>query len=216
MVPECRAIITSSMFKRISDKSAPTIICEDCYYKCHYGDPLYLKIYKHNILDDVLGPAEVEKMCKCEADLAWKQYPIEKMHAKFHKCALKDINQVTAEAKIEGMRAFADTGVLSRVVTKLKPGATTEPANAVNGAGAGKSTGLLRRAAAGFSRPSSNNESKSRVTTREPSAVSLSNMPTSDTSFPEFFRKHADLNPFSHVHMALRVGPLLIENGVSE
>lgn len=37
-----------------------------------------------------------------------------------------------------------------------------------------------------------------------------------DTDIPRFLRKHAQKYPFGNVHMALRVGPLIIENGVSQ
>lgn len=37
-----------------------------------------------------------------------------------------------------------------------------------------------------------------------------------DTDIPRFLRKHGQKYPFGNVHMALRVGPLIIENGVSQ
>lgn len=37
-----------------------------------------------------------------------------------------------------------------------------------------------------------------------------------DKDIPFFFRKYTEKYPFGNVHMALRVGPLLIENGVAQ
>lgn len=37
-----------------------------------------------------------------------------------------------------------------------------------------------------------------------------------DRDIPLFFRKYTEKYPFGNVHMSLRVGPLLIENGVAQ
>lgn len=37
-----------------------------------------------------------------------------------------------------------------------------------------------------------------------------------DDDIPLFFRRHTEKYPFGNVHMALRVGPLVLENGVSK
>ena len=37
-----------------------------------------------------------------------------------------------------------------------------------------------------------------------------------DEDIPLFFRQFTEKYPFGNVHMALRVGPLVIENGVSQ
>ena len=37
-----------------------------------------------------------------------------------------------------------------------------------------------------------------------------------DEDIPFFFRKYTEKYPFGNVHMALRVGPLLVENGVAQ
>lgn len=37
-----------------------------------------------------------------------------------------------------------------------------------------------------------------------------------DADIPLFLRSHAEENPYAHMHMALRVGPLFIENGFPE
>lgn len=46
--------------------------------------------------------------------------------------------------------------------------------------------------------------------------ATLDVLATDDADVPLFFRQCADRNPFAGVHMALRVGPLVIENGVSK
>ena len=37
-----------------------------------------------------------------------------------------------------------------------------------------------------------------------------------DKDIPFFFRKYTEKYPFGNVHVALRVGPLLVENGVAQ
>jgi hypothetical protein len=201
------------MFKTTTDNGIATIICEDCYHKNHFRESSYLKVYKHDILDEVLGPEEIKKMCKCKGELARKEYPLEKVHAGFHKCALMKIDEVAAEGKIEGIKTVADIGVLSRVVTKLRPDGKAE---SMGESGSPKSPGLLRMVATGLSRAGSKRDSLPVGASTSATAGPSPETPASDTSFPEFFRKHTDPNPFGHVHMSLRVGPLVIENGVSE
>ncbi|PKX88985.1 uncharacterized protein P174DRAFT_516192 [Aspergillus novofumigatus IBT 16806] len=48
---ECKRVIRESMYQA-SGKSTQTI-CEDCYWEHHYGDPAYIKQYKHSIASQV-------------------------------------------------------------------------------------------------------------------------------------------------------------------
>ncbi|KAJ5326117.1 uncharacterized protein N7506_009219 [Penicillium brevicompactum] len=47
------------------------------------------------------------------------------------------------------------------------------------------------------------------------STTSVASEATADEDIPLFFRRYTERYPFGNVHMALRVGPLVIENGVS-
>jgi hypothetical protein len=46
--------------------------------------------------------------------------------------------------------------------------------------------------------------------------TSVAKEASADRDIPLFFRKYTEKYPFGNVHMALRVGPLVIENGVSQ
>ena len=39
--------------------------------------------------------------------------------------------------------------------------------------------------------------------------------PQAEPDIPAFFKRHVDKDPFANVHVKLRVGPLIIENGAS-
>jgi hypothetical protein len=48
------------------------------------------------------------------------------------------------------------------------------------------------------------------------SSTSVATEAQADGDIPLYFRKFTEKYPFGNVHMALRVGPLIIENGVSQ
>jgi hypothetical protein len=48
------------------------------------------------------------------------------------------------------------------------------------------------------------------------SSTSVAREAMADGDIPLFFRRYTEKYPFGNVHMALRVGPLVIENGVSQ
>ncbi|KAL5356140.1 hypothetical protein BJX96DRAFT_185608 [Aspergillus floccosus] len=50
---------------------------------------------------------------------------------------------------------------------------------------------------------------------KPPQGAALDVLATEDEDIPLFFRQCMERNPFAEVHMALRIGPLVIENGVS-
>jgi hypothetical protein len=47
-------------------------------------------------------------------------------------------------------------------------------------------------------------------------STSVADEEEADKDIPFFFRKYTEKYPFGNVHMALRIGPLIIENGVAQ
>jgi hypothetical protein len=47
-------------------------------------------------------------------------------------------------------------------------------------------------------------------------ATTVADEVEADEDIPFFFRKYTEKYPFGNVHMSLRVGPLVIENGVTQ
>lgn len=124
------------------------------------------------------------------------------MDGRKHNCGLLKLGPIEASAKYEGLKVVAGEevksgGRLSTAMARL----TTRDDKAVK-----KSSSSKKRASAIFSFKGGRDGS--------PSARGVFEDPAEDTNVPQFFRKFADDDAFSHVHMSLRVGPLVIENGV--
>ena len=118
-----------------------------------------------------------------------------------HDCTLHKLGPIEASAKYEGLKLVAGEGVksggrLSTAMSRL----TTRDDRASR-----KSSSSRRSVASVFS---------SKGPEESPRARGVFEDPSQDTNVPQFFRKFADEDAFSHVHMSLRVGPLVIENGV--
>lgn len=185
---ECRRVICGSMFASEEGKKK-RVICEDCYWTHSYGDPSFVKVYRHCILREVLTPEITAKLCPC-----WKPaapYPLDRTGHRTGKwgtgknavCGLIKASDAAAIAKYDGMQG-------STVESKegLKKFMAKFESQASNGASNGGTNGLSSEA--------------------EGAAT--------DQNLPLFLREHVEENPFGHMHMALRVGPLIIENGAPE
>lgn len=196
--PECKSIIKGSMFVS-NGKSGPGIICEDCYFARHYGSDSYTKAYKHCILSDVITPEISRKICRCRdvphydgSGRPLSLFPVNKGTKHIDtgglRCGLLELGKSVTLAKYEGLQA---------IVGAKKWNST---AAIVSKFGLGKTS-----------------PEKLLVTTTGSSSTGDAPVEAqSDKDVPVFFRKFATKNPFGHVHMALRVGPLIIENGVSQ
>lgn len=119
-----------------------------------------------------------------------------------HDCALHKLGFIEANAKYEGLKVVAGEEPKSgnRLSTAMAR-FTTRDDRAPK-----KSTSSRKSVVSVFSSKGDPNES--------PRARGVFEDPSQDTNVPQFFRKFADEDAFSHVHMSLRVGPLVIENGV--
>lgn len=118
-----------------------------------------------------------------------------------HDCRLHKLGPMEASAKYEGLKLVAGEEVKSggRLSTAMSRLTTRDDRSSR------KSTSSRRSVVSVFSSKGSEESPRERGVFEDPSQ---------DTNVPQFFRKFADEDAFSHVHMSLRVGPLVIENGV--
>lgn len=221
----CTDIIRGSMYCRetsaeIQKQTSVAYICEDCYRAHFFGNPELVKSYKHCILNEIITPRGSLQICNCR-DVPHSDprggylslWPVgeEDKHRKATKpgmvpCGLLTLGDVVAEAKYDGMQAVMD-GTPQRVkhrrtladekrddqrrllkTTKLKkaPGPKLLARQSQHAA-----RDALKGTAAGFAEDE-------------------------DEDIPSFWKKHAEKYPFGDVHMALRIGPLVVENGVEQ
>ncbi|KAK2768344.1 hypothetical protein FQN54_000198 [Arachnomyces sp. PD_36] len=207
----CRKPIHGSMFKKSGDSSN---ICEDCYWSSHYGDPSYAKVYKHCILRKAVDSQASHRICRCpgvshydDKGNAYDIFPMEKEGKDPHikrtgpgglQCGLLELGEHVAEAKYQGMEG--------RFSQKKHPQ---------------KLSDIRRQIAEGQARAKQKEQKSKRPSRQSPSehtSTAGSNPITVDKEAQEdlpFYLKRDTENPFGNVHMALRIGPLVIENGVA-
>jgi len=193
-----------------NDSDKPRLVCEDCYRLHHYGDSSFEKRYKHSVLQESITPEISRNICRCRGVPHYDQrsgeplglFPIEKPAGHINvggfgtiQCGLMKLGEITAVAKYKGLQSIVGIKPTKRKADTIK--ATDSRAKKIK-----LVTGV-----------SLHDSSKN---TPALSSTSLVTEPQADTDIPVFFRKFASKYPFGNVHMALRVGPLIIENGVAQ
>ena len=198
------------------------VICERCYNLHYHGQPGFGKVYKHSPLNEVVTPVLANRICECpgvarldgeKPTLLYPYGPADgHMNTGRHQCGLLELGCVEAKAKYEGLKAVTGekgkekswTGGFPRGMAKL----TTR-----DEASEKRTSSARKRVSAVFGSRSANGGDAKDLPTKAEGVVQD---PAEDNNVPQFFRKFADKDAFSHVHMALRVGPLVIENGVGK
>ncbi|KAM5463858.1 hypothetical protein MauCBS54593_007303 [Microsporum audouinii] len=201
---KCKNFIRGSMFTA-KDPTYPSIICEQCYY----GNERYAKTYKHCILSEAITPVRSRKICRCRdvphLDSSGHPrglFPVIKGENHLSaggfgsiQCGILKLGEYVALAKYKGLQTIVGLKANKKDNTKPKK---------ISGWRPGKLTTVASR---------SLHNSTSR--TPSESSTSVATEAQADGDIPLFFRKFTEKYPFGNVHMALRVGPLVIENGVS-
>ena len=115
---EAKATVEKSKDNKTEEKEVKiTTICEGCYRDYHYGDPLFIKSYKHCILRDSIHKNESQKICRCgtvphiNEDGSFRElFPVDPLDrhrgsaaTKGIKCGLLNLGTLAAEAKYQGM-----------------------------------------------------------------------------------------------------------------
>jgi len=99
------------------EKSTTTTICEGCYREHHFGDPQFIKSYKHCILGDSIHKEESQRICRCSTvaqihtDGRYRNlFPVDPQDdhrgsasTKGIKCGILNLGTLVAEAKYMGM-----------------------------------------------------------------------------------------------------------------
>lgn len=215
--PDCNSIISGSMF--ISrNPDGPSVVCEDCYRSHYYGKNSYTKKHKHCSLPELVTPETSRDLCPCRSVLRYDSngdpvalLPIEKKSDHpTSECGLIQLEERIARAKCNGLQGsvgIKDTKMSSIFSQEVDTVKAEAKAHKEADMGKGKKSEKRWSVAGSTSRESAERDAAS--------SASVVTEAEADTDIPVFFRRFAKKHPFGDVHMALRVGPLVIENGVA-
>ena len=178
-------------------------ICEDCFrtpgQKC---GPHLRKFYKHCILQECVTPEISRKICQC-TDVSRidtngnsrELFPVDASLSHYNsgisgsKCGLLSLGEHVAEAKHRGL------------LTKLKK----------------REAVYEKKISKEESRKKSDKNDKKDVEAdyllnQKRDKLEITDI--ADEDIPFYYKAYLDKYPFGNVHMALRFGPIVIENGV--
>ena len=212
---DCKAIIRGSMFTS-SSPNHPSLVCEDCYRQHYYGKECYQKKYKHCVLRESITPEISRNICRCDKvphhdPKTWEPVSLFPVSPKAEhidaggfgnlQCGLIKLGEIIAVAKSRGLQSTV--GGINPTKRKAEEEEKKE-----------KESGKTKKVkVANMKGVSLHDEKESLPTSGSTSVVSEAQ---ADEDIPVFFRKFAKKYPFGNVHMALRVGPLVVENGVAQ
>ena len=185
--------------------------CEDCYRQHHYGRSDFMKSYKHSIISTAITPEISHSICHCSRIEKFSAggnplnlFPVDKteQHRKkgpaSFRCGLYKVPELIAEAKYREVLLKHETPVK---LEELK--------------NAGAQAKRRRREMLAFKKGLSLLEMDKLVDSKDSFAeFGQSGLRDKEDEVPFLMRPITNKYPFGNVHMALRVGPLLVENGV--
>ncbi|KAL4969277.1 uncharacterized protein BDV14DRAFT_210461 [Aspergillus stella-maris] len=222
----CGEVIRSSMYRREFDASEirgnqrSVSICEECYRKAHFGSTEYRKLYKHCILDDVITPPVSRKICMCEDVPHYSSdgtplslFPVKESDSHLEnnspgcvECGLFKFQETIAEAKYHGMRT----------ITTKKP-RKDKNSNEWDTVTREHVVELQTTNDKSTSRPKIVTEKSQQPATKDATTGTTVAVEEAeaDEDIPFFLRQYTEQYPFGNVHMALRLGPIVVENGVA-
>ncbi|KAL1960139.1 hypothetical protein VTO42DRAFT_311 [Malbranchea cinnamomea] len=215
-------------------------VCEDCYRKYHYGDRSWHKRYKECILSFTITPEIGRRMCKCRAvshvddnGQPRRLFPIREEEKNLHdyspnptgsQCQLLKLASFIAQAKYETTGAAVAQRKIAKRPTSLlefekyvfdnrnKP-VESKPRKKLGSPISSASSAWRVSSATSSTLTSGSIPSRRMSTATSSTSTSLDEMEI-DEDIPLFSKTYARKNPFGHVRMWLRVGPLLISNGM--
>lgn len=225
----CTRVIRGSWYQNVRDEN--TIVCETCYRRFHHGKSSFTKKYKSCCLQDAMTTDATQKICLCpnaprrdtngKRQALWPLVEDEKGQHHYHggtgraNCGLHELNNMVAEAKYGATRGKGEweTSTLDEVEqddleyfrklkkTFYKYGMTHVKNQADE---TFKPQGRPRKL------PNLNNKD----------AISEFGSSYGQTEYqeyvPRYLRSITDEYPYGNVHMAIRCGPICIENGVAK
>lgn len=212
------------MFRKLNEGTT-FVICEECYRIYYYGQDLFVKAYKHCILSDAITPAVSRSICHCSkvphfdnSGRSRTLFPVgkEENHINIDgtggiQCGILKLGELVALAKYDGIQTVMNKRKKSSNAIRTGSGQKKDDK--------AKKTGFIKVAGRKKRRLStviwtSLHDSTQRIANS--SASTAVDEAEADEDIPFFFRRYTEKFPFGNVHMALRVGPLVIENGVAQ
>ncbi|UNI16984.1 hypothetical protein JDV02_003366 [Purpureocillium takamizusanense] len=201
----CHSAIRGSLFRSVHDESIA--VCERCYRRDHYGRGDFAKEYKTCCLPKAMTRDITRHVCRCStvphrdgrgkpAELWPLTNESGAPHAKGGSgklnCGLFELSNMVAEAK------YAATRIKSERDTTLEEARREDPT-------------VIRQYIEPKPLEKLKNTNSSSVSEFGSSYGITTNTPE---DIPFYVRSIAERYPYGNVHMALRFGPLVIENGV--
>ncbi|GJN86591.1 hypothetical protein PLIIFM63780_010172 [Purpureocillium lilacinum] len=199
--PECKAVICGSMYKSQGKNSESSTICEDCYWRFHHGRPSassYVKAYKHCVLRESVSSETSRSICLCG--------DVDHLDTSGKPTSLYPVGRTAKHVDVAG------TGTPQCGLLKLGEAVATAKYNGLEEVAGQKGVRVLK-----VEEKQRRRSYKTGIDAAKYEAM-LRERPTDpgdDDDVPIFTRQFADTNPFGHVHMSIRVGPLVVENGVA-
>ena len=213
---QCKDVIRGSIF--VSREETSQTICETCYRgnpSCYRSDK-FTKAYKHCILDEAIKPEVSRRMCDCRQVPRFDKegrslalFPVEKVDGHFNadprgglRCGLLTVGEVVARTKCDGLQ----TTVLDKTA---KPHKTKVYENTNESTKKAEKKGAPKQVTGqSLQNPKTKDMTQATTTVLEEEEAK--------EDIPFYLRKYTDKVPFGNIHMALRFGPLVFENGVEQ
>lgn len=208
---ECDLIMRGSEYYQIKVMAGPTpgrptrlrhpIICETCYCKNHYAEEGFTKVYKHSELPAQLQNETNLRACRCEKN-AHDPNNDSQQHWN-QECPIRKLHDKLADGRFESTRHGSERGKTLANYQKSDAEQDLKIAEARwrDGRRRGVKPKLGVRKddelAGEFAMDGRSPDSKFNAT-------------------PDYLKPSDPSNPWGMVHMALRIGPLVIENGVEQ
>lgn len=207
---ECNQTIRGSVFTKMNpDTKTQTSLCEDCYRARHYGNRSYVKRYKHCAFTDVgvIDAQTSRALCTCRTVAHVDKdgepralFPTDSREGHDPKsCGLLRLKEHLAKAKYDaihkdriGLPKTSDTKKFFNLGPKKrkKEEKYADDDDWLDDLEDETSVSMLS------------------------STIAVSDEDEVDGDIPFYLRRYTKKYHFGNVHMALRVGPLTIENGV--
>jgi hypothetical protein len=204
---ECQTIIRGCTF--VDTTNEGVTVCEKCYRATHYGQTRFIKQYKHSCLPAALTPEISRRLCYCSTvrrrdnhGRSRSLWPIDPAVDEGNHiqgglgrvgCGLYKVTDLFAEAK------YASTGSQSGKNESLLQLRKKDPASEEIPKPAGASRKQFRK-------PEHD----------ETSRPEYGSSMAEPEDIPAYLRSTIEKNPYGNMHMAIRFGPLVIENGVAK
>ncbi|KAK4200874.1 hypothetical protein QBC40DRAFT_199379 [Triangularia verruculosa] len=203
----CSDTIRGSIFRNIKTDQ---MVCEACYRKHFYGHSDMTKVYKQCCLRTLVSAKDSQEICNCidvqrrDSDGQLRNlFPVDNdlsnpenhlnitgAHGKV-RCGLYELTDMTAEAKFASCRSKGTRVTLGKAKREHR-------------------YDLPRR----VNNISGENPEGKWKTTEFGASFGTTTKGTEDVPF--YLNDIVNDYPYGNVHMALRIGPLVIENGVSK